>query len=175
MPSVTVTLFGPVATQQDFIQLPIMVFRGFWYGDASETTVSPTTEEILTTKREEITTDQLSTVSEVSSDPPTSESPSPSTAEMCTCVCPNIHVDNSPAAINLKIQNLKRTLAVNKTQLSSHMRKFISVPDGRASAAGIGYVAGVFLVLVVTTIAVLDLSSLLHYLATVWKYIRENN
>ncbi|XP_021353927.1 uncharacterized protein LOC110450634 [Mizuhopecten yessoensis] len=138
MTSVTAKLFGPVAAQQDFIQLPIMVFRGFWYGDASETTVSPSTEEILTTTEGETTTDPLSTVGVGSSYPPLSESPSPSTARTCTCTCPNIHVDNSPAAIDIKIQNLKRTLAINKTQLSSHMRKFISVPDGRASAAGIG-------------------------------------
>ncbi|XP_069132001.1 uncharacterized protein [Argopecten irradians] len=168
MSSVTVKLFGPA--QQDFIHLPIMVFRGFWYGEASETTVRPTTERILTTTEEDVTTVPITTDSDVTSDPPTSESLSLSTARTCTCPCHHTHVDNSPAALDLKIKNLKRTMAINKTQLSSHVRKYISVPDGRASAAGIGYVAGVFLVLVVTTIAVLDLSTLVQYLATVWKY-----
>ncbi|XP_060072432.1 uncharacterized protein LOC132552286 [Ylistrum balloti] len=171
MTSVTVELFGPVAEQQDFIPLPIMVLRGFWYSDGSETTVNPTTEESLTTTEGISTTEHSMDLGNGTTDP----SELPSTAKTCTCLCPSISVDNSPAAIDLKIQNLKRTLAINKTQLSSHMRKFISVADGRASAAGIGYVAGVFLVLVFTTIVVLDLSSLLQYLASVWKHVRENH
>ncbi|KAK3102336.1 hypothetical protein FSP39_010592, partial [Pinctada imbricata] len=85
------------------------------------------------------------------------------TPNPCTCICPNEHSHQiTEKELQYKIRIIKETLKVNKSNLSSHRRKYISAQDTRLSAKGIGIVAGLFLGLAFIMVLVLDLSTLQH-------------
>ena len=63
-----------------------------------------------------------------------------------------------------KIQKLKEELYINKTSLSSNIRRKKSAPDNRKSSKNIGYL-GVFLVaVVISLVVIIDIVSLKKYI-----------
>ncbi|XP_033753143.1 pheromone-regulated protein PRM7-like [Pecten maximus] len=79
---------------------------------------------------------------------------------ICKCRCKNFS-NMTREELIARLKALRAELGVNVTELSSYLRKFISVPDSRPSAVGVGVVGVVILAFVVGTIAVLDLTTFL--------------
>lgn len=85
---------------------------------------------------------------------------------ICTCPCrPKVTTVHS-IDLESKIQELRK-LSVNKSTLSSTIRKRISAYDGRSSARGIGIIGVALLCGVVVFIVVLDMPNLLAQLRLV--------
>ena len=92
-----------------------------------------------------------------------------SDVEMCPCECEfkeQIEFwENKPPTelddiIESKINEMKKELQVNLSQLTSTKIKKISAPDSRMSASMTGYVGVVFIVLVLGSIVILDFPTL---------------
>ncbi|XP_069131637.1 uncharacterized protein [Argopecten irradians] len=139
-------------------------------GSTEETTADTSTAmSDQSTATEPVTTDQLmssmesSTVSyDQMSTSRTSTMVSGQTnvsRSTCFCRCTNFSNMTREELLRRK-EALRRELGVNVTQLSSYIRKFISVPDNRPSAAGVGAVGVMILALVICTIMILDLTTL---------------
>lgn len=88
---------------------------------------------------------------------------------MCPCECEfKEQIDfwkNKPLKelddiIESKINEMKKELQVNLSQLTSTKIKKISAPDSRMSASMTGYVGVVFIVLVLGSIVILDFPTL---------------
>ena len=83
--------------------------------------------------------------------------------DICICVCKNLShtVNNSLLASSYhKIPVLIAELKVNKSRLSSQVRRKSCASDDRPSAQSLGYVGGVVIALVLMAIASLDLINL---------------
>ncbi|VDI57233.1 Hypothetical predicted protein [Mytilus galloprovincialis] len=75
-----------------------------------------------------------------------------------------------------ELQKLKKDLEVNKTQLSSSIRKRISAPDKRKSSERIGLVGAAFMCIVVGLVVLIDVLTIVKFLTnsiTFWKMERE--
>ncbi|XP_033724876.1 uncharacterized protein LOC117314863 [Pecten maximus] len=88
---------------------------------------------------------------------------------LCLCPCPTKVTTPTPADLNTKLQKL-RELSVNKSTLSSTLRKKKSAYDGRTSAQGIGIVGVTLLCGVVVFIVTLDMPNLVAQ----FRVVRQN-
>lgn len=91
--------------------------------------------------------------------------------EMCPCTCEFEdqiasweHSGSQPEVeeevLVSKINEMKKELQVNITDLTSTKMKKISAPDSRTSASVTGYIGVIFIVIVFGSIVALDLSTL---------------
>lgn len=78
----------------------------------------------------------------------------------CICTCVNDGANITESELKNKIETRKRVLEVNKSSLSSTIRKKESAYDSRISAKGIGYVGVTFITFIVGGIVLMDLHNL---------------
>ena len=71
--------------------------------------------------------------------------------------------------IREKIQEIKRTLTIDKHELSSYRRKKTSADDDRSSAKGIGVLGACVICAVISFIIVLDFKTFVHQGEVLWK------
>lgn len=60
------------------------------------------------------------------------------------------------------LENLKKSIQIDKRQTNSFLRKHISASDPRVSSAVVGYVGAIIIVAILTVIIILDLPFLMH-------------
>ena len=60
------------------------------------------------------------------------------------------------------LENLKKSIQIDKRQTNSFLRKHISASDPRVSSAVVGYVGAIIIVAILTVITILDLPFLMH-------------
>ncbi|XP_062606880.1 uncharacterized protein LOC134268641 [Saccostrea cucullata] len=72
-----------------------------------------------------------------------------------------------------KINEMKKELQVNTSELTSTKMKKISAPDSRTSASVAGYVGIVFIVVVLGSIVILDFPTLVIQIKGLWERIRQ--
>jgi len=83
------------------------------------------------------------------------------TTTSCPCRCyPSLNTPDMEA----KLLQLKKELAVNKTELSSTKRKLTCATDDRPVSAGIGYVGVVLIVIILGILPLFDCLRLLAFL-----------
>lgn len=70
--------------------------------------------------------------------------------------------DVSPEDLIQSIQNMKNSLAVNKSETSSEIRKKISVYENRTSAVSMGLIGTVVIVIVMLCPVISDLTSVIQ-------------
>ncbi|XP_021357698.1 location of vulva defective 1-like [Mizuhopecten yessoensis] len=87
------------------------------------------------------------------------------TASVCLCTCVTSNFNLTAEQLEETIQELKKSLTVSKTELSSYKRKLISAPDSRQSAASIGYVGVLVIGFVFGSVVFCDGISLYRALA----------
>jgi hypothetical protein len=80
----------------------------------------------------------------------------------CVCTCVNDSTNITESELQHKIETRKRALEVNKSSLSSSVRKKESAYDPRLSAKGIGYVGVIVITFSIGGIVLMDL----HHLYT---------
>jgi hypothetical protein len=78
----------------------------------------------------------------------------------CICTCVNDGANMTESELQHKIETRKRALEVNKSSLSSTIRKKESAFDPRPSAKGIGYVGAIVIAFVFGGIVLMDLHRL---------------
>lgn len=83
----------------------------------------------------------------------------------CLCTCSDDGVNLTQVILQEKIEARKRFLTVNKSLLSSTIRKKESAGDSRASAKGIGALGVVFIVFVFGGIVLMDLHTFYMHLS----------
>lgn len=79
--------------------------------------------------------------------------------------------DVSPEDLIQSIQNMKNSLAVNKSETSSEIRKKISVYENRTSAVSMGLIGTVVIVIVMLCPVISDLTSVIQR----WKKWRKKH
>ncbi|XP_061170760.1 uncharacterized protein LOC133180209 [Saccostrea echinata] len=103
--------------------------------------------------------------------------------QMCPCDCEFMdqiafweNADTQPEIeeeiLLSKINEMKKELQVNTSELTSTKMKKISAPDSRTSASVAGYVGMVFIVVVLGSIVILDLPTLIIQFKGLWRRIR---
>ena len=60
------------------------------------------------------------------------------------------------------LENLKKSIQIDKRKTNSFLRKHISAGDPRVSSAVVGYVGAIIIVTILTVIIILDLPLLMH-------------
>lgn len=88
-----------------------------------------------------------------------------STVGECLCTCTDDGVNLTMAILQSRIETRKKLLTVNKSSLSSTIRKKESANDSRPSAKGIGAVGVLFIVFVFGGIVFMDLHSLYLFIS----------
>lgn len=88
-----------------------------------------------------------------------------STVGECLCTCTDDGVNMTMDILQSRIEVRKKLLTVNKSLLSSTIRKKESANDSRPSAKGIGAVGVLFIIFVFGGIVLLDLHSLYLYIS----------
>jgi len=63
------------------------------------------------------------------------------------------------------VDEIKKNLTINKTKLSSNIRRLSSAPDGRQSSKSMGIFAILLITLVVGTVIFIDITAVCRYLA----------
>ncbi|XP_048775470.2 uncharacterized protein LOC125680071 [Ostrea edulis] len=82
----------------------------------------------------------------------------------CHCICSTNSGNITTEALNQKISEIKRTLTVNKTSLSSTVRKKTSAPDSRTSSAGMGVLGICLIIILITALVASDLFCFISFL-----------
>jgi hypothetical protein len=82
----------------------------------------------------------------------------------CSCVCPTDSHNITDAELEQKLTEIKKKLTVNKTSLSSTVRKKTSAPDGRISSVSMGAVGVGVIVLISMAIVAADLCYFISFL-----------
>lgn len=85
----------------------------------------------------------------------------------CTCPCNMVHVQKNYTSSELSkiIEKMKKELIVNKEQLSSTLRKKISVMDNRPSSRSIGSFGVVIIVFVFSLLLAADVMILKNHIS----------
>lgn len=85
----------------------------------------------------------------------------------CTCPCNMVHVQKNYTSSELSkiIEKMKKELIVNKEQLSSTLRKKISVMDNRPSSQSIGSFGVVIIVFVFSLLLAADVMILKKHIS----------
>ncbi|CAC5400308.1 unnamed protein product [Mytilus coruscus] len=129
-------------------------------------TLSVITSEYYSTKETVISTSEtVSNTGIVASSDNNSEmySLSPS-SENCLCPCDFVSKNITAEMLQSRIEELKRILTVDKTSLSSFIRKYNSAKDERPSSKAIGSMGILLLTLTICFIVLIDLSTFCQYI-----------
>ncbi|XP_021343895.1 mucin-5AC-like [Mizuhopecten yessoensis] len=117
------------------------------------TSTSPTTTSSSQSTTTSTTTNVLTTTAPFQN--------TTSNGAMCSCRCTII----GNMSLEEKIEALQRELTVDKTKTSSYIRKYISAPDERVSAKGVGIVLGAGVLISVFAVIVFgDLVNLFRHI-----------
>lgn len=92
----------------------------------------------------------------------------------CMCPCNMVHTPKNftDEELTKNIEEMKKKLAVNKQQLSSSIRKKISVKDDRPSAKAVGSVGVVILAVCFGLLIALDYVTLTRHILGLLRVIR---
>lgn len=93
----------------------------------------------------------------------------------CMCPCNMVHTPKNftDEELTKNIEEIKKKLAVNKDQLSSNIRKKISVMDDRPSARAVGSVGVVILTVCFGLLIALDYVTLTRHILGLLREIRD--
>ncbi|CAG2228271.1 unnamed protein product [Mytilus edulis] len=133
-------------------------------------TLSIMTSEYFTTEETLISTSQtVSNTGSVASSENTSEMDRFNTilslsSENCVCPCDFVSKNITAEMLQNRIDELKRILTVDKTTLSSYIRKHTSAKDERPSSKAIGSMGILLLTLTICFIVLIDLSTFCQYI-----------
>lgn len=83
---------------------------------------------------------------------------------LCSCVCPTNSNDITEAELEQKLMEIKKTLTVNKTSLSSTVRKKTSAPDGRISSASMGALGICVILAISISVVASDMGYLISFI-----------
>lgn len=132
-------------------------------------TLSIMTSEYVTTKETLMSTSKtVSNTGTVASSENTSEMDRFNTimslsSENCVCPCDFVSNNITAEMLQNRIDELKRILTVDKTTLSSYIRKHTSSKDDRPSSKAIGSMGILLLTLTICVIVLIDLSTFCQY------------
>jgi len=139
------------------------------YTTTSSITQSPSAATSSTTQSPSVTTS--TTTATASPTIAATSATSTTTTSSCLCKCSDIGKlirNNAEAWANLttaeKVQAITERLRVEKTQLTSTVRKKTSAQDNRAASQSVGYVAMAFVTVIFGSIVVIDALTLLRYI-----------
>ncbi|XP_052074073.1 uncharacterized protein LOC127711958 [Mytilus californianus] len=133
-------------------------------------TLSVITSEYYSTKETfKSTSETVSNTGNVASSDNTSEMYSFNTilspsSENCLCPCDFVSKNITAEILQSRIEELKRILIVNKTSLSSYIRKHTSAKDERPSSKAIGSMGILLLAVTICFIVLIDLSTFCQYI-----------
>ncbi|XP_060608339.1 uncharacterized protein LOC132760371 [Ruditapes philippinarum] len=166
VPSVVrVQLWGPEVSSQH-IEASALVIKGkSVIGPTSSTPTSSTTTTTTTTPTTTTST-STSAANTMSSTTESTTATSLISTEnnsplLCYCHCTASGITLTEEQLKDRIDEIRRNLTVNVSNLSSRIRKLTSAEDKRVSAVSIGYVGVGILVVIFSAIVFID-SSLLH-------------
>ncbi|XP_022339722.2 uncharacterized protein LOC111134708 [Crassostrea virginica] len=142
------------------------------YSESTSTVIQTTTDHSESTTTEIQTTTDYSESTTTTTTTPTAAATATTTATTATttsstCICPtNCVVSytatiNSSEELNAKIAEIKKEIEVEKSTLSSNIRKKTSADDPRPSAKSVGCIGIVIIAIVIGGIVALDLPRIL--------------
>lgn len=87
----------------------------------------------------------------------------------CDCACSSIR-KMTKSELKEIVQRIKRSLTIEKKNLTNRIGRYTSRADGRQSAANIGFIGITFLVVTVLFVIVLDFSTLVQGLSALHRH-----
>jgi hypothetical protein len=147
--------------------------NNFYFQAPSALTITesqPTTESTLATTESTLGTTESTTTTTTTTESTTITTPSTSSQGNCTCPAGCVVKYNSTTysqeELNAEITQMKKELEVEKSTLSSTIRKKTSADDPRPSAKTTGYFGIIIIVFVIGGIVALDFPTLVIKLKT---------
>ncbi|XP_060608350.1 uncharacterized protein LOC132760380 [Ruditapes philippinarum] len=151
---VHVQLWGPDVSSEHIIASALVIRGTSEAVTTSSSTTSLTTTAPTTTTTSAPAAATTTTVSTTTASTNTSNS-------VCYCPCNSSDLTLTDEQLQDKLDEIKRNLTMNVSNLSSRIRKLTSAEDKRVSAVSIGYVGVGILVVIFSAIVFID-SSLLY-------------